>query len=268
MGKFDGKYLKGLIGNVVVRRGKKVQIIQSAPRHVKQTESTKKAAGIFGQGSILAGTIRDDLRALFDSNYDGEMINRLNTPVRAVLRQCYDHETEQFNFTEDSFNRLAGFEFNSKSLLINHLWVKPELQYSENILTVSIPEAHIPAQLKFPTTANVCKLNVAISQIALHEGLNHHTLIQHIEIDKNKKFIPAQEFTFEVAGGVLCTVGIGLNYFALNGGVKTVINSKIFNPAGIIGTMITDGTLPTPAPIVTPTGVKASPWQTVSNMKL
>ncbi|WP_316815583.1 hypothetical protein [Pedobacter nyackensis] len=268
MAKFDGKYLKGLIGKVVVRRGKKAQIIQTVPRDVKQTQATKKAAGVFGQGSILAGTIRNNLYALFGSNYDGEMINRLNTPVRAVLRQCYNLESEQFNFTEDSFSRLAGFEFNSKSLLINQLWVQPKLQYSDNVLTLSIPETQIPAQLKFPATANICKFTLAVSQIALHDGLNHDPLVRQIEIHKNQGFIPAQEFSFDVADGILCIAGIGLNYFALNNDVKTVINNKVFNPAGIIGAIITDGTFILPPPTATPNRIEASPWQPVFNMKI
>lgn len=266
MATFDGKHLKGLIGNLVVRKGKKKQIVQTAPGHIRQTEATKKAANIFGQGSVLAGSVRDNLSALFDSNYDGGMINRLNTPVRAVLRQCYDHETGQFNFADDSFSRLAGFEFNSKSLLINHLWVKPQMKYAENILTISIPEIKIPAQLKFPAKANFCQLKIAVSKIALLQALQHPTYTQEIEISKTDQLIPAREFSFKVPDGVFCVAGISLNYFSLNDNVKTVLNSKTLNPAGIIGAVITPGNFTDPGPVLTETGGRASEWS--PNFKL
>lgn len=268
MATFDGKYLKGLVGNVVARKGNKIQIIQSAPEHVRQTEATKKAAGIFGQGSLLARIIRRNLNSLYNSNYHGEMINRFNTPVRAVLRQCYNPENGQFNFAEDSFSRLTGFEFNSKSLLINYLWVKPQVTYAANILTISIPEIKIPAQLKFPSRANFCQLKIAISKIALHESREHDPYHQEMEISKEQALIPAQEFSFEVPDGVFCVAGISLNYFSLYNNVKTVINSKTLHPAGIIGTIITPGIFSDPGPVHTATGGRSSEWRPIYNLGL
>jgi hypothetical protein len=235
---------------------------------VRQTESTKKSASIFGQGSKLAGAVRGNLRMVINYNYDAEMINRFNTPLKTILRQCYNAETDQFDFQEDSFDRLAGFEFNSKSLLINSLWVKPGMRFSENNLTINIPEMTIPAQLKFPTNANYCELKITVSQIALHDGLQHHPLFQQIEINKNQNLIPAQEFNFEIPDGVFCVAGIGLSYFSLQNNIKTPINSKIFNPAAIIGTIITPGTFTDPGPVLTATGGRASDWSTVFKLNL
>ena len=268
MGKFDGKNLKGLIGKIVVRKGKKAQIVQSAPKNIKQTKETKKAANTFGRGSAVAGVLRRELNSLFEDHYDGGMINRLTTSLAAILRQCHDPKTEEFSFQQDSFERLAGFEFNNKSSLVNSLWVKPEMTYHANLLTISIPEIKIPAQLKFPTKANVCDFNLVVSQIALDKGLDkgkaHYPLSQIIEISRSQELIPAQEFTFEIASGVLCVAGIGLNYFKLNNNIKTVINSKTFNPSGIIGALITEGTFVLPPLIKTPKGgVYGSPWRDI-----
>lgn len=263
MATFDGKHLKGLVGNLVVRKGKNKQIVQTVPASVKQTIATKKASGVFGKGSKLAGAIRQNLDIIINKNYDSEMINRFNAPVTTVLRQCYNAETEKFDFREDSFERLAGFEFNSKSLVINSLWVKPEMRFSANTLTILIPEIKIPGQLKFPARANVCELGITLSQIALKEGLQNSPQFLKVELHKEQEVIPAHEFTFEVQDGICCVAGIGLNYYSLQNNMKTELNSKTFNPAAVIGAIITPGTFTDPGPVRTATGGRASDWTEV-----
>ncbi|WEK20599.1 MAG: hypothetical protein P0Y49_05535 [Candidatus Pedobacter colombiensis] len=268
MAKFDGKHLTGMIGKLVTRKVKNKQIVQRAPVSVKQTKATKKAASIFGQGSILAGTIRRNFEAFINSNYHGDMVNRLNTPIRAVIRQCYNPETDKFNFAEDSFSRLAGFEFNIKSLLSNNLWVTPEMSLNGNILKISIPEAKIPKQLKFPSRANLCELTVVVTLISLQQAKFKHPLFQSIEISKTQDTLAAQEFTFEVPDGCLCVAGLNLGYFSLHNSIKTILNNKDFNPAGLLGAIIVPGEFVLPAPIITPNSVSTIPWFDIYDLNL
>lgn len=268
MAKFDGKHLTGIIGKLVIRKIRNKQVVQKAPILVKQTKATKKAASIFGQGSILAGIIRRNFEAFINSNYHGDMVNRLNAPVKEVIRQCYNPETDKFNFTEDSFNRLAGFEFNIKSLLSNSLWVTPKMSLNGNKLKISIPEAKIPKQLKFPARANLCELTVIITLISLQQAKFKQPLFQSIEINKNQDFLPTQEFIFEVPDGCLCVAGLNLSYFSLHNSIKTVLNNKDFNPARLLGAIITPGEFVLPAPIVTPDRVYATPWSDISDLNL
>lgn len=267
MGIFNGKYLTGLVGESVSRRGKNGEtIVQAAPRKYKQTKATKRAAGVFGQGVKLACTIRKDLHFLIRDNYDGDMITRFNTPVNEVLRHCYDKETEKYTFAQDSFDRLAGAEFNIRSLLINSLWVATETTLNGNILRLSLPEIKIGEQLKFPLRANVCELNIAMACIALVPGLHKSAMLQSISISKDQQIVPAQEFTFEVPEGCLCVTGIGLQYFSLHNNVKTVLNSKTFNPAGICSAVVSPGTFVKPPSQNTPYRGRASEWMDI--MKL
>lgn len=269
MGKFDGKHLTGLIGNLISRKGNKGTIIQTAPNSIRQTEATKKESSIFGQGSILAAQIRYGLYQIIRSNYDGGMINRLNTPVKAVLRHCYNKTTNQFNFTEDSFSRLAGIEFNQKSLLINSLWVKPEMILSGTTIKISLPEIEIPAQLKFTGNANTCELSINLGFIILNQSLYKPSLTESLEISDTQQTLPVQEWTFEVPEGCLCIAGIGLNYYTLNHGIKTVLNNKDFNPANVIGAIITPGTFVDPGPtIFSPQHTRASEWRTIDRLQL
>lgn len=269
MGKFDGKHLTGLVGPVVNRRGRNgVTIIQTAPRKFKQTKATRQASNLFALGSTLAGTIRRDLQTIISGNYDGGMVNRFSKPVREVINQCYDRATKAFNFTEDSFSRLTGFEFNIKSTLINSLWVQAEMHLDGNSLKISLPEIKIGEELKFPVSANVCTLTIAVTRIALKAGLHTIPLQQSIEISKEQQVLPAQEFTFEVPDGCLCVAGIGLNYFSLRNNIKTVMNTVTFNPAGVCGAVITPGTFAEPPREITPHGVKGSEWILLDKLKL
>nr|WP_121271959.1 hypothetical protein [Pedobacter schmidteae] len=269
MGKFDGKYLTGLVGDSISRRGKNGKIIvQSVPETIRHTKATKQASTLFGLGSVLAGIIRKDLFFLVRDNYDPDMINRFNKPVKDVLRQCYQPDTQTFHFAADSFARLSGFEFNMGSLLMNSLWVKPEMTLTGNTIKINLPKINVKEELKFPLRADVCELNIALALIALIPGLHKHPVEQTISISKAQQTSPAQEFTFEVPDGCLCVAGIGLQYFSLDGNVKTVLNSKSFNPANVCGAIITRGTFVKPPNEVTPNGVRGSEWYELMNLKL
>lgn len=269
MGKFDGKQLTGLVGATVSRKGKRgTTIVQTVPEKVHQTKATKKAANLFGKGSSLAAAIRRDLDFVIREGQDGEMVNRFSQPVKAVLRQCYHPETQTFQFAADSFARLAGFEFNSGSLLINSLWVKPEMTLMGNTIKINLPEINVKEELKFPLRANVCELNIALTLIALILGLHKHPIEQTISISKVQQIVPAQEFTFEVPHGCLCVAGIGLQYFSLDNNVKTVLNSKSFNPANVCGAIITPGSFIKPPNQVTPNDVLGSEWHELMKLKL
>jgi hypothetical protein len=250
MGKFDGKHIRGLVGNLVQRKTKYGLVVQMAAARVKQSKATKKAQKVFGQGSTLACAIRKDLLDIIHQKNDSGMVNRFNAPIKDVLKQCVNEGTGHYVFQENSFERLAGFEFNVKSLLINSLLVKPEVSLNGNILKVSLPEVEVLKELKFPGNTNVCELVVSVAMIALHAGKSKEMDAQSIEIQDSQGILPAQDFEFEVSEGCLCVAGIGLRYFKVNDHVRVVFNSITFNPANICGAIITPGTFIVPPPFV------------------
>jgi len=270
MGTFDGKRIRGLVGPVVFRKGRKNQeIVQTSPSNLKQTKATKIAGKTFGQGSTLACVIREDLRPVTLDNYDGDMVNDFATPVRDVLKQCFDKETGFYTFEQDSFARLEGFEFNPRSLLINSLLVAPETALNGNTFKVSIPEFEVPQKFKFPGNTNVCRLRVGVSVIALHAGLNTDLLVRELEISAGEHTVPASEFEFEVSAGCLCVAAISLTYFRLQEGIKTIYNFKAFHPAAVCGAIVSPGTFIVPPPY-TKVGNKTIPteWGKAGKIKL
>lgn len=268
MGKFDGKQIRGLVGNLVFRKGKDCTIIQTTPTVVKQSKDTKRSSKVFGQGSILACAIRIGIGQVTTSFYDGNMINRLNRPVREVLMKCFDKETETYTFEKDSFSRLAGVEFNIHSPLINNLWVVPQTVLEGNILKVSLPEMQLPKDLTFPVNANVCDVLVEVTTISIHDNYQRDLPEQRLEIHSAQASVPAHEFVFEVPDGCLCVAGIGLSYYQLSGGIKTVYNNKAFNPAAICGALITSGTFVPPVPVRTAHGFRVDNTHRIQNLDL
>ena len=237
----DGKYLHGRIGNLIHKKWRGKQIVQMKTMAINQSAATKKTAGVFGKASTLSKEIRNSVSDLYKSNYDGAMINRFTTQNAALLRHCYDPETNTYTFKEDSFSRLNGFEFNLKSPLADSLWLQPEISLTENTLLIALPEFAIPDQLKFPVLANTCNLTCFVTLYALQAHLRHNHQPQILEISNTQSIVPAQQWTYDVPEGCLAVVSMGLEFYNLNGNIKTVINSKTFNPAGICGALYHPG---------------------------
>ncbi|TKC09072.1 hypothetical protein [Pedobacter frigoris] len=254
MGKYDGKHLTGLVGPLVIRKGKKGQIVSTKADKVKQTQGTKDSSSMFAKCSTFGKEIRDDLNGLFGKNSDGEMVNRLQKEIRAVMDHCYDKETKTFHFNEYSFDRLQGFDFNEKSPLKNTLWlwIQPQVQISNNILNISLPEFIPNEEIRFPDDASICELELIVGSYGLNVGYHRAIFYQAITIQKDQIAVPAQEWTFEVPDGCLCIPAIGLNFYKTRGNFQTNLNSKIFNPAAIIGAPISPGTFVVPPRISGP----------------
>ncbi|WP_256005072.1 hypothetical protein [Pedobacter deserti] len=266
MAQFKGKHLSGLMGNLVARRGRDGStILQIKASRVKQTKATKASAGVFGKASSLACDIRTQLGYLYGLDNDSGMVNRFNTPVRDVLMHCFDKETQTYSFQEDSFSRLAGFNFNIKSPLENTLWVMPEVTLEGTSLKVSIPELEIGSNLLFPDTTKLCVLRVAVSRIALYEGLTSALQTQELIINREQGIVPAQEFTFEVPQGCLCTAAIGLLFYEVSAdNVRYSYNCKEFSPAAILGAIIVPGEFVPPPVIKESNRLVSNPWTSSS----
>lgn len=269
MGKFDGKQITGLIGKLVFKRGKdgKTTIIKTQSEEVKQTEGTKEASSVFGKASALAKTIRDDLSALHLHHYDGAMVNRFNTLNREILDHCYDKGTKTFTFKPNSFDRLKGFEFNTKSPLARTLWVNPTVNLQANQLQLDLPEIMISENLKFPISATTCEIRVLFTQIILDQALHSPNIYQSITVEKKQETIPAQSFTFEVPDGCLCVIGMSLYFLEKQRVLVKPVNDKVFNPAAICGAFLTPGTFTLPTQVNPSTGKGPQNWLYLEKLK-
>jgi hypothetical protein len=261
MGTIKGKFIKGKAGSLVYREYRGKQIVQGIPDVIKthRTEGTKKAAKIFGKASKLAGGIRWGLAYACANFYDGTMIYRFNTEILRCLNAIKDPETQQFNFSSDSFSTLAGFEFNTESMVKNNFFVQPSVAIEGTRLQVTIPEMQIPSALKWPIDRpECCKMIITNTMIDLKHGCTRNLKdpqVMEIPYSYTPSVVGAQTFDFEIVPGCLCVTAISLQYIEKTFVGQNIVNSKIFNPAAILHAYIDDG-------IIDPALTKAKAWYT------
>ena len=239
MARFNGKNISGAIGPVTFRQTKKGGVISKRVKYVRQTNETKESANFFGRVASFAGYIRRYMSSV--GHRDTAFMNRLNTEMLAILLLCYHKEEKTFNFSNNYFNRLNGMGLNSASPLAASMWPIPAVSLYKNLLTISIPELSIPANLKFPPGAGLCHLIMQLVQADLNGGHFQRTPSKVIAIPYNQRGVIAQNFTYEVAPGTLCMVAIGLRFYKMEQGMHVAMNSIDFSPAAIAFAMFNDG---------------------------
>lgn len=247
MATIGGKFIHGLVNNLLYREYRGKQIVQSMPDTSKnhRTAGTKKAAKVFGRASKLAFHIRVGLSWATGRFYDGTMIYRFNTEILHCLNSVKNTDTETFNFKADTFLSLVGFEFNVGSPLRNHLLVRPDITLNGTTLQVNIPEIKVPIELKFPDRSEGCKLLIVTTMIDLVHNRTKFLSPQIMDIPYSYKpiVVPEQTIEFEVVPGCLCITAISLQYVKSSFAGDMIINTKSFNPAAILHAYIADGTV-------------------------
>nr|WP_068886941.1 hypothetical protein [Pedobacter panaciterrae] len=245
MGKLDGKYIRGLVGDTVFKKVGKKQVVQGkSKKKIKQTVATKKAAGVFGKASNMASDIRVALAQTI-GEHDGMAISRFTGENALVLNSALIRETQTFDFSNAAFDKLNGFEFNIDSPVRKFLFAQPAVTTTEEAINVTLPEMHIPRDLKFPTEGKNC---ILAFQAALFDLENYRRLkqdAQSVEIKYEYKplTIPTTEFNFTSEPGCLCVITVTLRYFVKTFAGNLGINSKSFNPAAILKAFMIPGTV-------------------------
>ncbi|HEY0175608.1 MAG TPA: hypothetical protein VGC08_04470 [Pedobacter sp.] len=240
-----GNYLKGVLGPLVFRKvnGRQEIVTKPVPGQMKQTKATKRASGTFGLSSKLGARIRDAVRGQLTNFQDSRMNVRLVGELNSILQGCRDSETRSFDFSEQTFSRLAGFEFNTDSKVRNLMLQFPEVKADQKILSVHVPPLSIPGKFKFPQKSFFCGLNISVSLFRLKDGkMAVAAKSQHMEIYRYPELSAAAEFKFDLPEGCLCITTISLKYAVAEEGGRRFINNKRFNPVCILGALFTTGT--------------------------
>lgn len=243
MARLKGKFLIGSIGNLTFKNNKKGQILQTKPGKggVKQTKATKKAALVFGKASQFAYCIRNGFRQLTETNYDGEMINRLNKESFAILKQCYQPERESYEFKSDSFRRLNDFDFNSRSRLKDSLWIAASVHLLNQELLIQLPQFEIPADFKFPVNSDNCVLKLRVHLFSIKTDAQQHIFLDTLQISYDQKVVPARQWKLKIPDGCICLTGMALHYYRSQDNLTIPINTKEFNPAVILDVTVSKG---------------------------
>lgn len=232
-----GRFLYGSIGPLTYRVVDDQQIVSGKIKKgtTKQTKLTKKSAGVFGLGSNFCADIRDSISGQLNGLADYLMDKRLAGLMNSILQGCRNAETETFDFEEQSFSRLKGFEFNINSKLQYRIAKLPEVSLEGGVLSVSMPVLSIPGQLKFPPKSFYCKIGISVSLFRIKEGKRKKMpFYQKIEVTRNKEFTEAQVLKFDIPSDCLCITSIFLDYGAAEKNGWRMMNTKDLNPACIL----------------------------------
>jgi hypothetical protein len=221
-------------------------IVSTMPDAVHQTKNTIKASGVFGLASALSAGIRTGMSMLLNPLNHGEMVNRLQAQVKRIITHYFNIETSTFLFKEDSFKRLMGFEFNLKSPLNNILWADPECSFKEGILTVKIPDLQSPLDILFPENNNSCKIKVMVNLFALHAGYRRFDQEREFKFKLTHGLVAGMTWDFDVPEGVLCVVGIGIEFSKHTADGYLLFPYDGFNPSKICYTYFNPGTFVLP----------------------
>ncbi|TDQ11551.1 hypothetical protein [Pedobacter metabolipauper] len=242
---FFGKFLKGLVGDLIFRVvGKRQQVSR---KHVKKTKKRKLGKGtvvnngIFGMASGLACSIRDNFNQIITEFYDGGMIYTLNADVYKIIKQARDEKTKTYNFTEDSFKRLIGFEFNNASPLKDLLLASINVEQYNNIIRISLPELKIPKDLKMTLNSSYFSINIGVCLFDLENCVSKRTLVSTKQ-PKGVKIIPAQSWEFDTHPGCLCVTVMNIQSVIETFSGNFLQNNERNHPAAIVSAIFTSGT--------------------------
>lgn len=239
-----GEFFTGIIGNMVYRvmNGKQVVSSRMEPGTMKQTKATKAASGNFGEATALAAQLRRTLAIQLEGLYGDPMRNRLNGLLNKVLHESRDNVTKRFEFTVDSFNRLAGFEFNVDSKLTDYVLKMPLLDCRDGGVNINFSGFQGPGLFKFPPRSLRCKLTFTLSLFRLKQGkMVVLAESQSILLSKNGYLQEPEIFSFKVPDGCLYVVGMFLEYHSAGKSGWRVINNMTFSPGCIFAAGITEG---------------------------
>lgn len=244
MARVYGDFLKGIVGPVSLKVLNGIQVVSQRmwPGTMNQTVNTKKTANTFGVASSLACNVREVFQNQINGFADSGMVNRLNSRMTGILNICRDPESRLYNFEEDSFNQLTGFDFNMNSPLFKALRIVPDINFNEGILSITAPPAKVPAKLKFIARSTNCEVIASVGWFRLEEGeKTYSTIDQSIVVKRELPNLDQLSFKFDIPNGCLCIVSIFLKYYLRVGKREVILNSKKYSPAGICAALLIPG---------------------------
>ncbi|RZK75922.1 MAG: hypothetical protein EOO92_15400 [Pedobacter sp.] len=238
MAKFDGKFIRGIVGKAIFREINGQQIVQGITQKPKisRSKNTIKASSIFGDASCLGGYIRRAFDDLTRDDYDSYMSSRFAAEVNYCLRAAAVPNTELFDFQPTTFNRLIGFEFNTKSKVRDLFFAQPQISFNQNELLVVIPELNLVEDLTFPQRIKKCKLILSHTLLDTTNGFFKETehAVLNLAYDMNNPIIPSQGVVFGLQPGCLSVLTIALRYIENTFVGENSINNRNFNPVAIL----------------------------------
>ena len=232
---FYGKNIKGSLGGMVFSQVGDITVVRSKPEEVKQTAATKRAAAIFGKYiSPFARVLRRALTPVHKRWYDLKMANRMNSQISTIL---YQHRQVDgtFLFNTQSFDRLAGFNFNVGSLLGNSLLKYPTIWWGDGKFSIHVPQ-YLSKDIRYPLGISHCQLTISVDYFNLEKGTHSFSELPSFGLIRHQDGPSEEDFEFDFPAACLAVVSASVLFVGNHSSNSTMFNNKAFHPAGIIAT--------------------------------
>jgi hypothetical protein len=145
----------GRLRNLVFYRWKNKNCIRTTPSKIRQTEPTKRLAGIFGKAVRISKFIRAALADILPDHKESKMKLRFNNALYQWLRFYQHREPCMSHF-------IKGFSFTQKTLP-NYLVKKIAVKWFENKVRITLPELAVPADLPVPKGTESVELKFVLA---------------------------------------------------------------------------------------------------------
>lgn len=232
----NGK-IHGKINNIVYRGYGDKQVIQTAPKRIKQTVATKLHALEFGLASIQAKALRDTLHHVYQER-DGRMALRLNTTVAACIRTS-QKEIGERDLHDADLSALNGFQFNTKAPFEKLLAVKPIAEIAaDGRIQVRLPPFNPAHDIVYPPDDERRNPSFVAAVIAINFRDSYVQLIDRAAFDfENTEQVAEINWSCDrqLPERAIVIVMFSLRYFSRNWvNQRTLTTNSAFYPSIVL----------------------------------
>lgn len=241
MARIRNGLISGRIGPIDYYVVNGVQFAKSHQPNVRRSENTIVAAKVFGVATALANEFRQSFAGVLLAYKKKRLTDRFTGALFSALNPLWREKSKTFVLKRNSFSALQGFEFDEKALVGNYIKVVPSIEFSRQVLRISLPKLEYNKNLLFPDPAMKCEVIVSVSLFRLKEGLRIPVAeSQQVSVSQSTSSA-ATVFKFDVPKGCLAVATLFLNFLKTNPAVWRTMTTEEFNPGNIIAAVYQTG---------------------------
>jgi hypothetical protein len=229
MGRQKDMYFSGTVENIIFYQRNGVGFIRTKPAVVKQTKATKKSASVFGQATVMGGSIRQLLEPLLPNPKDRVMQHQL----RNALQQWLHHQKDADKVVRIP---LQGLELNNKCNMQQLLKANLTTERTDNQhITLNIPAINPSKQMQAPVGTAIVEWQI----MAIGCSLKNNTEPVHCSITHSMTYTnllltaAALQLSLAKRQNSLVLVVLAFNY--LTASKRPVSAALKWKPAAIVG---------------------------------
>jgi hypothetical protein len=203
----------GRIGKLVFYRWKNKKCIRTIPSRVRQTEATKRMAGLFGKASAIGRLLRKSLADVLPDPKETRMRLRFCNAIYQWLRSLQPGDPS----TNLPF--INRFSFSERSLP-NNLVKKLNVEWLNDKVKITIPALDLAADLPAPKGAKSVELKFVLVGCDIENLLPVQAKSEAIEFDYESSISVESSIPFDIPikHRMLFIVVLAMKYHILSEG--------------------------------------------------